>query len=289
MPSIVLITHDNDRHFYFANKICESFPKTRVILSAKCINRSFMQKLKLKLRFPLCSFRNFLLNLAFFSYKERLKRQKLKAESHYFNGEKNKFFSHFSLNLLSSVESSDYSVNDQRFVEMIEALKPDIIVVMGSCLISKKLINTSNNVLNIHTGLSPYYRGGLSNLWPIINSEPEALGVTLHKMSAGIDSGEIVHSRAVKFSPLKGFPVANCEALMVGVDLAIKAINDLDNAVMESIPQWCRGKIYNNRDYNGLVAFKYFSRLRYFARNDPTNRNLLSYLLVNNGKICNEC
>ena len=34
--------------------------------------------------------------------------------------------------------------------------------------------------LNIHLGLSPYYRGAGTNFWPLVNGEPEYCGATIH-------------------------------------------------------------------------------------------------------------
>lgn len=45
----------------------------------------------------------------------------------------------------------------------------------------------------MHLGLSPYYRGSGTNLWPLVNGEPECIGATFMHIDAGIDTGEIIH------------------------------------------------------------------------------------------------
>ena len=50
----------------------------------------------------------------------------------------------------------------------------------------------SRKFLNVHLGLSPYYRGSGTNVWPLINTEPDMVGATLC-IDAGIDNGEIIH------------------------------------------------------------------------------------------------
>ena len=48
-------------------------------------------------------------------------------------------------------------------------------------------------ILNLHLGLSPYYRGGGTNYFPFVNNEPEYAGSTFMYLDEGIDTGEIIH------------------------------------------------------------------------------------------------
>ena len=46
---------------------------------------------------------------------------------------------------------------------------------------------------NIHGGLSPWYRGGVTHFWPSYLLEPEYTGMTLHELTNDIDGGGIIH------------------------------------------------------------------------------------------------
>ena len=50
-----------------------------------------------------------------------------------------------------------------------------------------------NKILNLHLGLSPYYRGAGTNYFPFVNNEPEYVGSTFMYLDEGIDTGEIIH------------------------------------------------------------------------------------------------
>lgn len=52
--------------------------------------------------------------------------------------------------------------------------------------------------LNVHLGLSPYYRGSGTNVWPLINKEPGFVGATFMYLDEGIDTGEIIHQLQAK-------------------------------------------------------------------------------------------
>lgn len=47
--------------------------------------------------------------------------------------------------------------------------------------------------LNIHLGLSPYYRGSGTNFWPFVNKDLQFIGTTFMHIDKGIDTGEIIH------------------------------------------------------------------------------------------------
>ena len=64
----------------------------------------------------------------------------------------------------------------------------------GSSLIKSKLLEFfKDRFLNIHLGLSPYYRGSGTNVWPLINNQPQMVGATFMHIDEGIDTGRIIH------------------------------------------------------------------------------------------------
>ena len=85
-------------------------------------------------------------------------------------------------------------INKLNVVNEIIELKPDLLVCYGSSLIKSELLTRfQNKFLNVHLGLSPYYRGSGTNVWPLINCEPEMVGATFMYIDSGIDTGEIIH------------------------------------------------------------------------------------------------
>lgn len=87
-------------------------------------------------------------------------------------------------------------------IDLINNLKrsePDIIISYGSSIIKEPLINLfKNRFINIHLGLSPYYKGAGTNFWPLVNNEPEFIGVTFMHINNKIDAGEVIHQMRPK-------------------------------------------------------------------------------------------
>lgn len=89
----------------------------------------------------------------------------------------------------------------QPYREIIE-LDPDLLVAYGCSIIQDPLLSAfEGRFLNVHLGLSPYYRGSGTNFWPLVNSEPEYVGATFMHLDAGVDTGEIIHQIRARVKP----------------------------------------------------------------------------------------
>jgi phosphoribosylglycinamide formyltransferase-1 len=85
-------------------------------------------------------------------------------------------------------------INELKFFEEIKSLNPDLIIVYGASILKEPLLSAfPNRILNVHLGLSPYYRGAATNFWPLADGNPACVGATFMYIDAGIDTGEIIH------------------------------------------------------------------------------------------------
>ena len=74
----------------------------------------------------------------------------------------------------------------------VKYYKPDLFISAGyDKIIHDDIIQYCPNIVNIHFGMLPKYRGSFSIPWAIINNE-EYIGITLHEIDTGIDSGSII-------------------------------------------------------------------------------------------------
>lgn len=83
-------------------------------------------------------------------------------------------------------------INSQRAVNYLTEIKPDLLLVCGTSIVHAEVLGTAPLALNVHAGLSPYYRGTHCSEWALINWDPYNIGPTLHVVSARIDGGAIV-------------------------------------------------------------------------------------------------
>ena len=78
--------------------------------------------------------------------------------------------------------------------ELRDALKSDVYVVFGASYIKGELCDflVRGRALNIHMGLSPWYRGSSCNFWALYDKRPDFVGATIHLLSSGLDSGPML-------------------------------------------------------------------------------------------------
>ena len=74
-------------------------------------------------------------------------------------------------------------------------LKSDLYIVFGGSFIKGPLADflVKNKAINIHMGISPYYRGTDCNFWALYDNNPHLVGATIHILSKGIDNGPILY------------------------------------------------------------------------------------------------
>jgi methionyl-tRNA formyltransferase len=78
---------------------------------------------------------------------------------------------------------------------LYDFLKSDIYVVFGSSYIKGELVDflVKQKAINIHAGVSPYYRGTDCNFWALYDDNPHLVGSTIHLLSKGLDSGPMLY------------------------------------------------------------------------------------------------
>jgi len=177
-----------------------------------------------------------------------------------------------------AVKSGDLNKLDR--LQLGKALESDIYIVFGSSYIKGWLIDhlIENRAVNIHMGVSPYYRGSSCNFWAIYDNRPNYVGGTVHKLSKGLDSGEMYFHCVPKLC--KGDTVFDFTMRSVKVthDALVSRISDGSIFEMDAIPQNSNQEIRytRNSDFTDKVAKETLDRT------DPLVLNEHDYPKLNN-------
>jgi folate-dependent phosphoribosylglycinamide formyltransferase PurN len=128
---------------------------------------------------------------------------------------------------------SVHSVNDESTLEIIKEINPDLIIVCGTRIISKKLLGTiACRLINIHAGITPLYRGVHGTYWALVNNDIENSGVTVHFIDEGIDTGNIIVQGHVGIGGNDNFTTYPLLQLARGVELLVQSVADyFDNTI----------------------------------------------------------
>jgi methionyl-tRNA formyltransferase len=150
------------------------------------------------------------------------------------------------------------------FSSFLKGLGPDIVAVLGSSVISPQVISIPLvGMVNLHSGLSPYYRGTWSYGWPIVNNEPEYIGVTVHHVDPGIDTGDIVYQTRPVLDGRDNLNTIFLKVIAEGIELVGDAVDGMIRkgvAASYKQPQET-GKLYRAKDFNADVARRCISHI----------------------------
>lgn len=136
-------------------------------------------------------------------------------------------------------EASETSLRD---------LAPDLIVFTGGGLIRKNILRIPTmGVLNCHSGLLPRYRGMDTLEWTILEAQgrlPE-VGLTLHFMDTGVDTGPILRQYRQPLSAGDELAAVRERLEPEMVRLILAGVRALQQGELEAEPQ----KITEGRQY----------------------------------------
>lgn len=120
------------------------------------------------------------------------------------------------------------TVNDKETADLLECLKPDVIIVNGTGIIKKHILDAFDcPFINMHTGITPKYRGVHGGYWALVNHDEENCGVTVHLVDEGIDTGSILYQALIHPTEQDNFVTYPYLQTAEGIKLELKALHDL--------------------------------------------------------------
>ena len=127
---------------------------------------------------------------------------------------------------------------DENFIAELRRWQPDLIAVaaFGQILPKSILALPRFGGLNVHTSLLPKYRGAAPIQWAILNDEPES-GVTIMKMDAGLDTGDILTQRATPIRTDDNAETLHDRLAQIGAELLVQTIPDYVAGKIRPRPQ----------------------------------------------------
>jgi folate-dependent phosphoribosylglycinamide formyltransferase PurN len=98
------------------------------------------------------------------------------------------------------------SVNSPECLAALERLQPEIVIVAGTRILTEQTLAAAPAVfVNIHTGITPLYRGVHGGYWALAQDDAQNFGVTIHLVDRGIDTGGVLAQARVTATPRDNF------------------------------------------------------------------------------------
>ena len=158
-------------------------------------------------------------------------------------------------------------LHDLKFIkneQLAPVLKSDLYIVFGASYIKGWLIDflVNKQAINIHMGISPYYRGSSCNFWALKDNNLGHVGATIHYLSKGLDSGNMLYHclpKLVKENNLFDFSM---RAVKVAHDSLVKKISNNEIKKISPVKQDKSLEISytRNSDFTDNVAKNFLKR-----------------------------
>jgi len=143
------------------------------------------------------------------------------------------------------------------------ALACDAFIVFGCSYIKGKLAEAliAKKAVNIHMGISPFFRGNSCNFWALYDDYPEHVGATVHRLDTGLDSGPILfysYPKTIADNPFV-YTMSAVKSVFDEILEALKlgTLNTIEGIVQDKTMQirYSRG-----RDFTDEVAEEFMAR-----------------------------
>jgi len=159
------------------------------------------------------------------------------------------------------------SHNGQECAAILKKESPDIIVVYGTRIIRSHVSNHARLIcMNMHTGLSPLYRGDSTLFWPVFFNDRDNLGVTVHQLVDEVDGGAIAATANIAYSPGDTEADLFAKGVKAGTEIYLQAVADALAGKLELIPQnLSAGKEFRWMDRTVAAEFKVKQQLDAWA------------------------
>lgn len=218
---ILILTSDSLRHQYFSEKIKATFVETFTLVEEK---KNYYQT-------------QIINSLPITKHFKAIKLN----EKKWFKVD------NYKQSNFSKVED----INDKKLFDWVKVQMFDVVCLFGTTILNENWINEfPKRIINLHLGLSPYYRGSATLFWPFANKELEYLGTTIHLASNKVDAGDIIYRNHPNFIPNENYYDITSRLIKNSIDIFPQIILKFVKKNIKAFPQEIiKGKYYKKADF----------------------------------------
>lgn len=155
------------------------------------------------------------------------------------------------------------NVNDELTSLVIQETEPELVIVSGTNIVGSRLIKQikkNARIINLHTGISPYVKGGPNcTNWCLANGWFHLIGNTVMELDAGIDTGNVIVTERTRLNGDENLALLHWKVMEHAHDLYIRVISRFAEGVaVSATPQnlIADGKLFYNRQWNAFEIIR---------------------------------
>jgi len=161
------------------------------------------------------------------------------------------------------------SVNDDEVVRRLRRLGRVAVLDHGTSVVREPVLGQAEMTLNVHWGLSPYYRGVRCTEWALVMWDPANIGVTVHALSREIDGGAIAGQARAAVTSDDTVRSLDMQLTYLGTEIVVDALGraaageeirfveqDLSKGILTCSRQWSSllGRHMQRMERDGTLA-----------------------------------
>ncbi len=135
---------------------------------------------------------------------------------------------------------------DEEQVKIFADLNPDVAVVSAYGLIIPQTLLNLAPFINIHGSLLPRWRGAAPIQRAILAGDKES-GISIMKMDAGLDTGDVISMKSVKIDEEMNYPQLSEILAQLGAEMIEETLLNLDECLKKAIKQPEEGACYAHK------------------------------------------
>ncbi len=117
-------------------------------------------------------------------------------------------------------------INTEKGRAAVSDTSPDVLLIYGTGIVGDRVLGMATQAaINLHTGMSPHYRGADCAFWPIYNGESHLIGATIHECTPRVDGGTIYEQAPADLHPGEGQFAIFARCVEVGAELYVATIH----------------------------------------------------------------
>ena len=217
-----MVTRTGLRHYYFARTIARHFDLSGVYVEEKA------------------------------NYYATQREQSAAIRQHFtaIASAEERSFPEAARDLRDSVELVS-DINAEAVVGRAVARPVDVVCLFGTSILRQPWLEAfPGRIVNLHLGLSPFYRGSATLFWPFVNRELQHLGTTIHLATARVDAGDILCRVYADLRPHEDYYAITSRLIRDSIDRVPKIMTEyMEGLVVPQPQERVAGRFYRKSDF----------------------------------------
>ena len=147
-------------------------------------------------------------------------------------------------------EVDEEELNSVAVSDFVESCRPDLVMTFGVGWIKDPVYSRlPRHSINLHLGLSPWYRGNATLFWPFYNLEPQCAGSTFHIIADKVDAGPIISQLVPDLKEGDGIHDVAARVVKSSSEMALRIIDWFKaKGDLPVVAQPSSGRLYRSAD-----------------------------------------